>query len=210
MTYPNNSNAADQDIYILLTDTGTYFTRLIKAFTAAPYNHASIALDAGLKELYSFGRKRPTDPWRAGFIEEDIAEGTYRHFPETRCALLRYRVTKRQRAAIARTIRRFQERKDGLRYNFIGLFGVLLGFELAPRDAYFCSQFVSEVLRRGEAALWDRPSALVAPNDFLQHPALERVYEGYLRDYPLLDRRREASDRVGMTAAGYQVNNQAV
>lgn len=35
---------SNQKIYILLTDTGTLFTRLIKLYTKKPYNHASISL----------------------------------------------------------------------------------------------------------------------------------------------------------------------
>ena len=38
----------EKKIYILLTDTGTLFTRLIKIFTKKPYNHASISFDAEL------------------------------------------------------------------------------------------------------------------------------------------------------------------
>lgn len=177
-------------IYVLLTDTGTTFSKLIKAFTAAPYNHASIALDVELKELYSFGRKRPDNPWDAGFIEEDVYEGIYRFFPETRCVLLRLHVTKRRRAAIIQSIAGFRKQKDKYRYNLIGLLGVLLHHELAPRNYYFCSQFVAEVLRNSGYPLWSRPSALVTPNHFLKHPAFELVYEGYLFDYPLLDQNK--------------------
>ncbi|RQW11131.1 hypothetical protein [Paenibacillus rhizophilus] len=58
------------------------------------------------------------------------------------------------------------------------------------KNAYFCSQFVSEALRKSGLSLWDRPSTLVTPNDFLHHPAFETVYEGHLYDYPLLKRER--------------------
>ncbi len=179
-------HASEKEVYVLLTDTGTRFTRVIKTFTKAPYNHASIALDPELTELYSFGRKHPTNPWRAGFIREDVREGTFRYFPNTRCALLRLRVSKRQRSAILSSIDAFGSRSDRLRYNLIGLIGVPLRIGIAPKDAYFCSQFVAELLRGAGRPLWSRPSALVTPNDFLRHPAFELVYEGYLSEYPLI------------------------
>ena len=178
---------SDHDLYILLTDTGTYFTKMIKLFTGAPYNHVSVAFDAELKLLYSFGRKRPSNPLVAGFIEEDVCEGTYRRFPRTRCAVLRLGVGEREKAAAFKTIRSFQANRDAYRYNLIGLLGVLAGAELAPRNAYFCSQFAADVLARAGCRLWDRPPALVTPNDFRLHPAFELVYEGELFDYPLLD-----------------------
>ena len=53
-------------IYLLLTDTGTMFTRMIKLFTQEPLNHASLAFDDNLVEVYSFGRKKYEKPfyWR--------------------------------------------------------------------------------------------------------------------------------------------------
>ncbi|USK36883.1 hypothetical protein LIS77_13090 [Cytobacillus firmus] len=61
---------SNQKIYILLTDTGTLFTRLIKLYTKKPYNHASISIDPELKEVYSFGRKTAKNPFIGGFVKE--------------------------------------------------------------------------------------------------------------------------------------------
>lgn len=209
MKHYSNHYSSDYHIYVLLTDTGTRFTRLIKTFTSAPYNHASIAFDAELKELFSFGRKRPTDPWVAGFIEEDVYEGTYRYFPNTRCALLRLSVTKRQKIEMVNCIRTFQKNKDMYRYNLIGLLGVLFKMEVTPRNAYFCSQFVAEVLRRSGSILWARPPGLVTPNDFLKHTAFELVYEGPLYDYPLLDRHK-VNSIIGIPVPVHGLNKHAV
>lgn len=46
-----------KDVYIVLTGTGTAFSGFIKWFTKADLNHASIAFDSELREVYSFGRK---------------------------------------------------------------------------------------------------------------------------------------------------------
>ncbi|MDF2647346.1 MAG: hypothetical protein K0Q73_3151 [Paenibacillus sp.] len=183
----NNSRSS---IYVLLSDTGTLFTTLIKSFTSAPYNHASLALDTDLNDLFSFGRKYPTNPWAAGFVEEDIYEGTFRQFPSTRCVLLRLQVSKQQRDDVIRIVQSFQKEKEVYRYNWIGLLGVLMNLDIEPKSAYFCSQFVSETLSKSGLSLWDRPSTLVTPNDFLRHPAFETLYEGFLYDYPLIDRER--------------------
>lgn len=59
-------------IYVLLTDTGTLFTKIIRCFTNAPYNHVSIVLDEELNEIYSFGRKNLRNPFFGGFIREDV------------------------------------------------------------------------------------------------------------------------------------------
>jgi hypothetical protein len=180
----------DNCIYVLLTDTGTLFTMLIKHFTAAPYNHTSLALDSGLNQLFSFGRKQAGNPFMAGFVEEDVGEGTYLQFPNTRCKLLRLSVTKQQREDAEEFIRSMQRERDGYRYNLLGLLGVLLKCDFKVKKAYFCSQFVAESLSRSGIRLWERPSALVTPNDFLHHPAFETVYEGLLHNYPLVHQSR--------------------
>ena len=175
-------------IYILLTNTGTAFTRLIKCFTGAPYNHASISLDLELNELYSFGRKEARNPLNAGFVKEDVYYGTYRYFPNTSCKLLRLEVTVRQKEAVAEAIDYFKRNQERFSYNLLGLLGVLACKDLEIENACFCSQFVAEVMNRGGVGLWnDRPAALVTPNDFRLHAKLETVYEGRLFDYPELD-----------------------
>lgn len=52
--------------YILLTDTGTLFTKFIRLYTHQPYNHASIAFTSDLSEIYSFGRKHMRNPFVGG------------------------------------------------------------------------------------------------------------------------------------------------
>lgn len=44
-------------IYILLTRSGTWFSRLIHLATADSYTHASIGLDGPIGPFYSFARK---------------------------------------------------------------------------------------------------------------------------------------------------------
>ncbi|GKU76336.1 hypothetical protein [Paenibacillus sp. L3-i20] len=185
-----HKTACDRYIYVLLSDTGTLFSKLIKGFTAAPYNHASLVLDADLNEIYSFGRRKAHNPLNAGFVREDVYEGTYRHFPNTRCALLRYEVTREERRAIQAAIGRFDCDKERYSYNLVGLIGILLNRDLKIENSYFCSQFVAEALREGGIELWDRSSALVTPNDFLQNDSFETIYEGWLFDYPRLDSSR--------------------
>ncbi|MFF2093862.1 hypothetical protein [Paenibacillus sp. NPDC058174] len=181
---------SQRSIYVLLTDTGTAFTRLIKGFTKAPYNHASLAFDDELNEVFSFGRKEAHNPFVGGFVREDIYRGTFRHFPNTRCLLLRLPVTEQQHANSVACIRHFQRNQDAYRYHLIGLLGVLLQREIKSDSAYFCSQFVAEALKRSGVELWDRPSGLVTPNDFKEHDQFEVVYEGMLYDYHLVDKEK--------------------
>lgn len=174
-------------VYVLLTDTGTLFTKLIKWVTNAPYNHASIAFDENLDEIYSFGRKHPRNPLIAGFIREDVYFGTYRYFDNTRCLLIKIHISPKEYRRIRKVIHGFNNNKDIYSYNLLGLIGVAVRHPINQRNKYFCSQFVAEVFEKGGLNLWSFPPALVTPNDFLIHPRFEFVYEGKLYDYPLLN-----------------------
>ena len=55
-------------IYIILTHTGTFLSRVIKAFTGNKFTHVSIALDRNMEYMYSFGRLRPYNPFLGGFV----------------------------------------------------------------------------------------------------------------------------------------------
>ena len=50
-------DAMGKTIYIVLTDTGTLLSKTIGMYTRKDLNHASIAFDEQLTEMYSFGRK---------------------------------------------------------------------------------------------------------------------------------------------------------
>ena len=179
-----------QPIYFLLTDTGTWFTRLIKWYTNAPFNHVSIVFDEQLQEIYSFGRKRPRNPLFAGFVKEDVYSGTYVYFQNTYCVLLKFQVTEEESKKIRSVIQTFAKQKDLYSYNLIGLLGVLFQIPITKKNAYFCSQFVAEVLQRSEIHLWNLPPALTTPNHFFTCLDFELIYAGKLYDYPLLDHSR--------------------
>jgi len=174
-------------VYILLTDTGTVLTKIIKLYTNAPYNHVSIVFDEKLDEIYSFGRKTPRNPLIAGFVKEDVYFGTYRYFDDTSCLLLKIEVTGSEYLRIRNIIQSFTNNKEQFSYNLLGLIGVAIQYPINQKNKYFCSQFVAEVFEKSGLGLWNLPPSLISPNDFLTHPRFEIVYEGSLYHYPLLD-----------------------
>lgn len=103
---------SEQQVYIVLSDTGTLFTNLIKSYTRAPYNHASIAFDSELKEMYSFGRKNPRNPLHGGFVKEDVLTGTYSYYPETTCVIYKLSVTDREIEKMKRILNVFIRKND--------------------------------------------------------------------------------------------------
>ncbi|MFD0588905.1 hypothetical protein ACFQZE_12960 [Paenibacillus sp. GCM10027627] len=168
------------DIFVLLTDTGTVLTKLIRSFTKDPLNHASIAFDVNLNDVYSFGRKNPSNPFFAGFVKENV-RGPF--FEDSMCALYRCRVSVTTYNSIRSQIQHFEQYHELYKYNLVGMLGVVFNIEWERRYAYFCSQFVATVFERSGMNLVDKSPLLVTPGDLQNTSQLELVYHGSLHAY---------------------------
>ncbi len=173
-----------KQIYIVLTNTGTWFSKTIQQYTDAPFNHASLSLDLELNELYSFGRKKAKNPFRAGFVKEDVLYGVYRHFPNTTCAIYALTVTEEQFETIYEVIQEFKQNEKYYRYNLLGLLGFLIQRPITFNNMYFCSQFVCEVLQRSEVCMQEEQPPLISPDDFRRLENATLIFEGNLFSYP--------------------------
>ncbi|MCC3357851.1 hypothetical protein [Bacillus sp. REN16] len=171
---------SEKKVYILLTDTGTLFTRLIKLCTKKPYNHASIAFDSELSEVYSFGRKTARNPFIGGFVKEDVKRGL---FKRADCAIYSIKVTEIDLQKMQSYLTEIEAQKKYYRYNFLGLFGVLFNKPLRRKKAFFCSQFVASILNECSSVDFEKPLSLIAPNDLQSIGSLQFEYEGKLTSY---------------------------
>ena len=170
-------------VYILLTNTGSVPTRILKAYTKAPYNHVSISFSLDLKKIYSFGRKKYNNPLWGGFVVESIDGEIYEYFSETTCSIYSLEVDRSAYYRMKKVIREFEKEKDKYVYSFIGLLGVAIKVPVEREYGYFCSQFVARVLERSGLNFFDKPPGLVTPNDFISIKELNHIYSGKLSDY---------------------------
>lgn len=172
-----------KEIYIVLTKTRTNLSKMIRFFTQKPYNHISLALDASLYRLYSFGRRRPTNPFITGFIREDIERGFYHYYNDTTCIVYRLKVTPEQYQRLEQFLTPFLRDPLKYRFNFIGLVTCGLHIPFARKNRYFCSQFVSEALSNSGILRLGRDFRLVQPADFLGLENAVEVYRGKITEY---------------------------
>lgn len=166
-------------VYLLLTDTGTIFTRMIKLYTKKPYNHASIAFDNNFREVYSFGRKKPRNPFIGGFVNEDVRQGLFKN---ARCAIYSFEVTDEQISSMKYFINKIDNEKHLYRYNLLGLITFILNKPYQRKRAFFCSEFVAKVLNEGKIIEFKKPLSLVSPHDLQSIKTIELEFEGQLAD----------------------------
>lgn len=168
--------------YLVMSQTGTWLSRVIKVYTKEDYNHISISLKNALNPMYSFGRINPTNPFSAGFVLEDINDGVFRIFPKCRCVVYKLEISNKQYSRLKAVIKEFELNKHKYRYNLLGLIYVAFNLDRKRRDHYFCSQFVAEVIQRSGIYDFKKPSNLITVKDFAQIPNISLVFEGFTQN----------------------------
>ena len=83
-----DGNSDDKKIYIVVSQTGTIISKLLKIITRKEYNHSSISLKEDLSIMYSFGRLNPYNPFLGGFVIEAPNYGTFKRFNKTQAIVL--------------------------------------------------------------------------------------------------------------------------
>ncbi|MCI8308759.1 MAG: hypothetical protein HFJ45_00775 [Clostridia bacterium] len=168
-------------IYIVLTHTGTLLSKLVKKYTKYDFSHVSIALDIELKEMYSFGRLRPSNPFFAGFVHEYIDKGTFKRFYNTTAKIYSLEVTEEQYNKISRIIENFKNEKDEYTFNIIGLFAAGFHKKIGKDHSFYCAEFVKYVM--DNAGIETNLPKIIKPGDFKEIDDLQVIYSGLLRKY---------------------------
>ncbi|KOS68541.1 hypothetical protein AEA09_08245 [Lysinibacillus contaminans] len=166
-------------IYIVLTKTGTLLSKAIGMYTGKEMNHASVSFDAELFNMYSFGRTQLNNPLSGGFLRENAETGL---LEPADCVIYRCTVSHYQYLEMRRIVHHMYNNRDHYKYNFLGLFGIVMQMELRRERAYFCSQFVATLLKMGGLPVYQNP-AFMTPHCISELPYLEKVFAGKLSDY---------------------------
>lgn len=170
----------EEDIYIVLTGTGTLFSQTIKWFTKAPLNHASLSFDEDLKEVYSFGRKKVNNPFLSGFIQENF-QAPFLH--QAHCAVYRCKVGSHNYERMYQFVTEMRKNRERYKYHLLGLIGVLINKRIPRQDAYFCSHFVASVLEQSSFRPLNKPAHFVTPEDFANTLSSNEIYRGTVSGY---------------------------
>lgn len=170
-----------EDIYIVLTYSGTILSRLIKIYTRKKYSHVSISLDKDLDKMYSFGRLNAYNPFIGGFVKESIKFGTFKRFNKADTLIYELKVDKDQFDRINNELEQFIKEKEKYKFNFIGLVGAGFNLRLKRRNSYYCAEFVKHLIDNSDLDL-NLPE-VIKPDDFRKIKNKNMIFEGKLCDY---------------------------
>ena len=173
----------DKSMYLVISQSGSIVSRIIKFLTSAPYNHVAISLNKELKPMYSFARVKPWNPVIGGYVAESPGRGTLKRFPDTKVIVLELKVTEKQFKNIKHKLRMMLKYRKRYRYNYLGLFLAYVNIPYKGNHRYYCSEFVQEVLTDNHVEGYTELSGIVQPIHFLNYPHAKVIYHGKLTDY---------------------------
>ena len=174
--------ADTRQLYIVLSQTGTWLSRAIKIFTRARYNHASLSFSEDLQQMYSFGRLRPRNPFLAGFVQENAFGGTFARFPKTKALVIALSVSAAQYDALQDQVLAMYARREDYHYNFRGILFAAVHKAYTREDYYYCSEFVAEMLQTQSVDGAEQLRGVIQPEHLLRLPH-SVLYQGLLREY---------------------------
>jgi hypothetical protein len=169
-------------IYVVLSRSSTVLSRTIRLATRAEYTHAALALDADLELMFSFGRRRASNPFVGCFKRERLDDDLYRDMAQLPGVVLEVPVTQAQRDAVCGQVAEFLLDSHTYTYNAPGLVSGLFGRGAEDDRRFFCSEFVYQVLHGAGVCDLGVPRWKVRPQTLLQLPG-DVVFRGDLKQY---------------------------
>lgn len=179
----------EDNIYIIVAQTGTNVAKAVKFFTKKPYNHVSVSGDIELSKMYSFCRTYRYVPLPATFNEEIIGEGTLGLFSNIPCEIYQIHVSHEQKKHFENLIKNFYTFRNSYSYNILGLFAIYLNISWNRKSHFLCSQFVAHVFSEIGINLEKNP-CLYTPEDFRHLSDAQLIYKGELNDWQRYNKRK--------------------
>ncbi len=177
-------DTATKNIYIVLTDPGTWISHIIKLYTRAEYSHVSVSLDKDLEKMYSFGRLKPYNPFIGGFVHENVKWGTFKRFKKTQAAIYSLTLTDEQYQTIENEIKNICKDAKEYKFNVLGLLAVTLHVHVRRKKHFYCAEFVKYLFEQAE--IDTSLPQVVKPIDFKKIDDAELQYSGLLNSYNLV------------------------
>ena len=170
-------------VFVVLTQTGTILSQILRVVTGDAYNHASISVDGSLQTLYSFGRRHPYNPVWGGFVQESPVSGTFGRFAGTRAKVLQVPVTQQQYEQIKQHLEQMYQHRRRYHYNYLGLLLAFFHRSYQKENYFYCSEFVKDVLVRYDVTREDAFGKIVKPMELMELSGSREIYSGILSEY---------------------------
>lgn len=148
----------DDQLYIILSKTGSPASEVISLFTHKDFNHISLSFDRNLETMVSYnGGGHLQEP---GLNSENL--NSLQQKEDSHVLVYSLKATKEQQYNILSKINKINN--EGSAYNVVGL---VTSHSIRP-NMMFCSQFVYSMFQDTGLNFFDAPHGQVKPTDFIE------------------------------------------
>ena len=191
-------------VYVVLSRSRSILSCGISAIMGDRFTHSALALDIKLEYMFSFGRRRPFNPFIGCFKRECLDKDFYAKQRILPGIILAVPVSEEQYAGITSDIWQFLLNGHTYTYNVWGMFKVALGLNQKTYEKkFFCSEFVYHILQKNGVCDFGLSRAVIRPQNLMNIPEpANKIFEGNLLDYinsekiPLSIIRRDTSGEI--------------
>lgn len=171
-------------VYILLMNTKTGISKMIKKYTKYKYSHVAISLDTKFTTLHSFGRKKTYNCLNGGFISYGLGSHFFNKYKDTECIIYELELSDKKYKLLLKNLDDYIQNRDKYHYDIIGLIVRLFSGNYKQRQYYHvCSEFVARLLKDSNIIEFDKNVEYIKPEDFSRINILKPIYEGKLIDF---------------------------
>ncbi len=168
-------------IYIVISQTHTGFGGRIRKWGKVTYNHAAIALDEKMTELYAFARPKHRAVMLARLVRESAFRYSLGKHSCVNVMIFRIPVTEEQYGWIVDTIHRILNNKAYI-YNLFSVLSTPVTGGFYTYRAFSCIEFVMFLLQ-GVGYSMDKPLYRYRPDDLIGILSDSVFYKGNLLEY---------------------------
>lgn len=167
----------NRKIFLLMTSLPDVISKAAQKVMHYRYNHVSLGFEEDMNTYYTFTYK--------GFTVEDITRRASKPdrepFP---CELYEIEVPNHIYRDMQERVRKFVENRDSYRYTKFGAaLRVFLNIPTYHEKAYYCSQFVAEILKSSGAAKLEKWAPYYLPHHLRALAETKFKFQGNLREY---------------------------
>lgn len=153
-----NETLNDENIYIVLSNTGSTASEIISVFTKKIYNHVSISFDSDLDTIISYnGGERLYSPG----LNPEMLEW-FNKKDDASIMVYRLNVSREVKQIIINKISDINN--EGSAYNMLGL---ILKLSFKP-NILFCSQFIYKLFEYADINYFEKNDGQVKPTDLVE------------------------------------------
>ncbi len=180
-------------IYVMISRTPTKFGSVIRKLGKIKYNHASVALDAELNEMYAFARLQHNTLLLAWLMPETIERFTLRKYKSIDVTIFGIPVTEEQYDKVRNTIDTIKNDPQYM-YNYFSVISYPLFHGVETYKSYSCIEFVMHLLSDDLNISTTKPLCRYTPDDLLTLLSGYVHYQGDLIEYCKANRKATQSD----------------